>query len=270
MLRGNLRIMCRIRPFLENENNSITKKRYLDSFNITNDAIFINDNNKVKRFNMDYVFNQKSSQQEVYDEVSLLINTMQKGSNICIMAYGQTGTGKTHTIQGPNKDNCGIAVRAVKEIFEIIESINIKSIKNKEGMKMKLSVSIVEVYNENIYNLLAEEEGNLNMYENSHGNLIIPDLKPIIITNFGEAAKLFKLAEKLRHTNGTQYNDRSSRSHCIFSFHLKIVEGEHIIRSKLHIIDLAGSERLSKTNTVLDEHLKKETISINLSLNSLI
>jgi kinesin family protein C2/C3 len=155
----------------------------------------------------------------------------------------------------------------------MIDTLNIKTnFKTKDstkGVKVKLSISIVEIYNENIIDLLAEDESNLNMYENSNGNLIIPDLKPIKISNFSEAAKLFKLAERLRHSNSTQYNDRSSRSHCIFSFFLKIVDGDHVIRSKLNILDLAGSERLSKSVGVMDETQRRETTSINMSLNSL-
>ena len=133
----------------------------------------------------------------------------------------------------------------------------------------KLSISIIEIYNENIYNLLLEGTPQLNLFENSSGNLIIPDLNPIIINNFNEARKIFNLASKLRKTKTTSYNERSSRSHCIFSFHLKIVDEEgNITRSKLHIIDLAGSERLSKSN-ITDESIKKESISINMSLTAL-
>ena len=107
------------------------------------------------------------------------------------------------------------------------------------------------------------------MYEDSSGNLIIPDLNPISINNFDEATKLFKLAAKFRHTSNTEYNDRSSRSHCIFTFHLKLKGKDgRIIRSILHIIDLAGSERISKSHNK-DEKLRKEAICINLSLHSL-
>jgi kinesin family protein C2/C3 len=141
-----------------------------------------------------------------------------------------------------------------------------KKIKNHS----KLSLSIIEIYNENIYNLLGEGQPLLNIYENSNdNNLVIPDLNPIKINDFNEAAKLFKLASKLRQTSQTNYNDRSSRSHCIYSFHFKYIEDDVVIRSKLHIIDLAGSERLSRTPDVIEENLKREAVSINLSLNAL-
>jgi hypothetical protein len=271
LIRGNLRVMCRIRPFLEqSENTSLIKKAFLDTFDISNESIVLKESinsNRHKKYDFDYIFGQRTLQTEVYEEVSLLIQSMLRGNNICIIGFGQTCTGKTYTIQGPlGGAQPGIALRATKELFDII-SLNDKE-KPKNSLS-KLSLSIIEIYNENIFNLLSEDCAQLNIYENSSGNLVIPDLNPINIENYNEAAKLFKLSAKLRKTKESSNNDRSSRSHCIYTFHLKTVEGEKTIRSKLHIIDLAGSERISKNVGVLDENLKKEAISINMSLSSL-
>ena len=269
-LRGNLRVMCRVRPFIEGE-GGVTKKAYMDSFKISNDNITITENgklDKIKKYDLDYIFQQNSTQQDVYDEVSLLVQNMLNGTNVCIIAYGQTTTGKSYTIQGPNKEFPGIASRSAKELFEMINPL-LETKKGKSKVQTKLSISIIEIYNDVVYNLLGEGQPPLNMYENSNGNLAIPDLNPISINNYSEANKLFKLSAKLRQTNQTNYNDRSSRSHCIYSFYLKIVEEDgSIIRSKLHIIDLAGSERLSKSHDT-NPLLKKEAIHINLSLNAL-
>lgn len=273
LLRGNLRVMCRIRPFLDKENNSLIKKSFIDSFDLCNDAININEHKRKKNYEFDYIFNQQSHQHEVYEEVSLLVQSMIQGKNICIIAYGQTCTGKTYTIQGPNKSHPGIAIRSAKELFELIGSdLNDEGLKHISKHGSKLSLSIIEIYNENIYNLLGDgnnDQQHLSMYENSNGNMVIPELNPIRIHNFNEASKLFTLASRLRHTNQTHYNDRSSRSHCIYSFHLKLVNGDKVTRSKLHIIDLAGSERISKSITRDDEQTKKEAICINLSLLAL-
>jgi len=271
-LRGNLRVMCRIRPFIDNE-TGITKKAYLDHFKVMNDQVTITENTnsnnlKMKKYDLDYIFQQNSTQQDVYDEVSLLVQNMLNGTNVCIIAYGQTTTGKSYTIQGPNKEFPGIALRSAKELFEMIGPL-LENKKGKSKVQTKLSISIIEIYNDVIYNLLGEGQPALNMYENNNGNLAIPDLNPISINNYTEANKLFKLSAKLRQTNQTNYNDRSSRSHCIYSFYLKIVEEDgSIIRSKLHIIDLAGSERLTKSHDT-NPLLRKEAISINLSLNAL-
>ena len=263
-LRGNLRVMCRVRPFLSSE--KINKKSQMETLVINNDSISVfQENKQEKNFEYDYIFDTKSTQKDVYEEVTLLIQSMVQGNNICIIAYGQTCTGKTYTIQGPNSKNPGIVPRAAKELFLILNNFA----KSDYFESIRLSLTIIEIYNEQIYNLLEESTPNLNMYEDASGNLIIPDLNPISINSYEEASKLFKLAAKFRHTSSTEYNDRSSRSHCIFSFQLKIKGKDgRVIRSTLHIIDLAGSERLSKSQNK-DEKLKKESICINLSLHSL-
>jgi kinesin family protein C2/C3 len=263
-LRGNLRVMCRVRPFLSSE--KINKKSQMETLVINNDSISVFQENKQEKiFEYDYIFDTKSTQKDVYEEVTLLIQSMVQGNNICIIAYGQTCTGKTYTIQGPNSKNPGIVPRAAKELFLILNNFA----KSDYFESIRLSLTIIEIYNEQIYNLLEESTPSLNMYEDASGNLIIPDLNPISINSFDEANKLFKLAAKFRHTSSTEYNDRSSRSHCIFSFQLKLTGKDgRIIRSTLHIIDLAGSERISKSQNK-DEKLRKESICINLSLHSL-
>ena len=263
-IRGNLRVMCRIRPFLPSE--IINKKSQMETFYISNDTISIKEINKntLKTFEFDYIFDHKSSQNEVYEEATLLIQSMLQGNNVCIIAYGQTCTGKTYTIQGPDlHNNAGIAIKAAKEIFEMLNTVS------QLYTSTRLTLTIIEIYNEQIYNLLDDTTPSLNMYENASGNLIIPDLTPITISSFTEVVKLFKLASKFRHTSTTEYNDRSSRSHCVFTFKLKMVrtDGE-IVRSTLNIIDLAGSERISKSKNE-DELIKKEAICINLSLHAL-
>ena len=284
-LRGNMRIMCRLRPFLPNEIKG--KKSQMETILLNNDMILINEGNKIpKMFEFDYVFDEHSTQEDIYEEVSLLIQSMIHGNNICIMSYGQTCTGKTYTIQGKN-NNKGIASRAVKELFEIIDNLIKKNNiiqKNKnnfengyspsEGrapyfVKSKFTMTIIEIYNEQIFNLLEDSTPKLTIYEDSQGNLIIPDLSPINISNFDEANKLFLLAEKFRHTSSTEFNERSSRSHCIFSFNIKLTDSDNnIIRSTLHVIDLAGSERITKSQNT-NEKIKKEALNINLSLHSL-
>jgi kinesin family protein C2/C3 len=258
-LRGNLRVMCRLRPFISSE---IINNKLPDLIKINNDSILINENGNLKSFEFDYIFNKNSTQQNVYEECSLLIQSMFNGNNICIIAYGQTCTGKTYTIQGPDDfNNSGIVMRAAKEIFDLINN-------NNNNNNIRLTLTIIEIYKEQIFNLLDENLPNLNIYE-SNGNLMIPDLLPVAINNLEEAKKLFKLASKFRHIGNNDFNERSSRSHCIFTFKLKITNNNNkITRSTLNIIDLAGSERISKSNCK-DENIKKEAININLSLHAL-
>ena len=256
-LRGNLRVMCRLRPFISSE---IINNKLPDLIKINNDSILINENGNLKSFEFDYIFNKNSTQQNVYEECSLLIQSMFNGNNICIIAYGQTCTGKTYTIQGPDNNNPGIVINAAKEIFDLISKNN--------NVNVRLTLTIIEIYKEQIFNLLDENLPNLNIYE-SNGNLMIPDLMPVSINNLDEAQKLFNLASKFRHIGNNDFNERSSRSHCIFTFKLKITNNNNkITRSTLNIIDLAGSERISKSN-LKDENIKKEAININLSLHAL-
>jgi kinesin family protein C2/C3 len=206
------------------------------------------------------VLNKNKNLKEVFDEVSLFLQNILNENNISILAYGQTCTGKTYSIEGPSNSNPGVFLRTIKELFKMMKDNNITD--------YKISVTIIEIYNETIYNLLNEDTPSLNIYENSNGNLIVPDLKPIIIKDYEEAAKLLKLTKKFRTTNYNDYHGRSSRSHCVYTIYVKYKEEERNKKSKISIVDLAGSERLSKS-TYYDEDLHKETISINLSLNSL-
>jgi len=271
-IRGNLRVMCRIRPFIDSETKDV-QQMFFDYFQVSNDKVEIlevSKNCKAKKYILDYVFQQNSTQANVYEEVSLLVQTMINGTNVCVIAYGQTGTGKSYTIQGPSptSDNQGIFLKSAKEMFEMTGPILFDT-KHKNNERAKLSISIIEIYNETVYNLLGEDSPVLNMYENSDGILVIPDLNPISVNNYHEANTLFKIASKLRQSGQTNYSDKSSRSHCIYSFYLKIVEEDgSITRSKLHLIDLAGSERFSKTHEI-NSQIKNEGIYINLSLNAL-
>ena len=130
-LRGNLRVMCRVRPFLPSE--KINKKSQIETMVINNDSISIfQENKQEKNFEYDYIFDTKSTQKDVYEEVTLLIQSMVQGNNICIIAYGQTCTGKTYTIQGPNSKNPGIVPRAARELFLILNNFNKSNIFNFE------------------------------------------------------------------------------------------------------------------------------------------
>lgn len=319
-LRSNFRVLCRIRPFLlENEVENINiQNAFYESLEIAKDHIILTDEKNPKKYKLDYVFDQNSSQKDIYDEVSLLLDSFINGKNACVFAYGQAFTGKTHTIHGKTNKNPGIVFRVIKGIFELLESNKIinqqtfdgnyvnnynnsnnndkqinylssddlcddsyekyynnhkeplnkpKKLKHKS---YKVSLSIIEIYNENIYNLLSEDNPVLKIYESSSSeNLIIPELNPVIINSFSEAKKLFKLAKTFRKNNSNYSNNKASRSHLIYTFHIKINKADQIIRSKFNLVDLAPLERVSKAEDLKNENFKKESISINLSLNTL-
>jgi len=301
-IRGNFRVICRIRPFVyENEKSADHYEAFNKSYDISSEFIKLKDDKKSKKYSFDYVLGQKYSQLDLYEEVSLLVDSFINGKNVSVIAYGQTSAGKTYSIHGKADKSPGVAFHAISHIFEILKKNNIRNdspfsngenqnesyskeyisdsessesfeaYKMKTKKKFKISLSIIEIYNESIYNLLAEGTPTLRIFEDSNlENLVIPELNSIQIHNYNEATKLFKLAKKFRKTKFTNYNDHSSRSHLIYTFHLKILDDEgQIIRSKFNIVDLAGSERLSKIEGIMNENIKRESLFINSSLNSL-
>lgn len=289
-IRGNLKVMSRIRPNIKHNNicstiycneEEFSKNNYF--INEYNNKITLNDtNNKERSFELDYIFDVGQTQEDVYREISFLTESMFRGNNVCFISYGQTGSGKTYTILG-GKNKYGIALNAACDIFDIINKkrkyLNNKTYKVNEHDCAKiaypqysLSLTIVEIYNENIYNLLSEDVEPLSIYENEV-NMNIPNLKPVEVGNMLECEKLIKLSSKLRQSSWTNFNEHSSRSHCIITFYLKSVSyssgKEVVIKSKFNLIDLAGSERISKNKEALDDKTKKEMSFIHTSLNSL-
>ncbi len=338
-LLGNFRIICRVRPFIYNdEKNAKMYNSFFNSYEISSDYVKLKDDKRPIKYYFDYVLNQTTTQEDLYGEISMLLESFLKGKNICVMAYGQNSTGKSFSISGKSKKNIGIAYRVIKEIFDIFNnkfnkhcntnknyfnnyqnneyeneklsnnsvtnnkysncsnSYSIDDISNTNDLdhndlyqminlrdikSFKISLSIIEIYNENVYNLLAEGTPVLKIFENpTIQNLIIPDLNPIRIDNYDSAVKLFKLAKTFRKSKLNQYNKNginnndhsySKRSHLIYTFYLKIEDqnGE-LKRSKFNIIDLAGCERLSKNEKMFqDDYEKKDSLNVNLSLNTL-
>ena len=178
------------------------------------------------------------------------------------MAYGQTNSGKSYTIEGEgNNTNEGIVQQSIEEMFEIANT-------NKDK-KIKISLSIVEIYNDTIYNLLDANTNIVEIYEdNKENNVTLTGLRPVNVSKVEEAKDLINLARKMRITRENTYNESSSRSHCIYSIYFQYLEGKDYKCGKVNFVDLAGSERLSRRD-VLDTTLKKESQYINLSLNSL-
>ena len=191
-----------------------------------------------------------------------------------IFAYGQTSTGKTYTMQGDIPDNEGIIPLTLKEIFEKINSSN-------EIINSKITASFIEIYNENINDLLDNTKINLDLRETTNKEVIVNNLTEIKINNHEEALNLLLKGNESRIVASTKLNEKSSRSHCIFRLNLEITknkgknniyENENgnekiILKSHINLIDLAGSENSSKTGCV-GQRLK-EGSNINKSLLAL-
>ncbi|CEF59557.1 Kinesin-like protein KIFC3 [Strongyloides ratti] len=258
-LKGNIRVFCRIRPFNtgeEYDKNLITTDPYdVDQLTITND------NGSNKKYSVDKVFKEIDDQENIYNEISPVVTSCIDGKNVCIFAYGHTGSGKTYTMDGPDS-NPGIVKRAISELFKILDD-------QKEILESKITVSMIEIYNEKIRDLFSPGGDNLMLKLGENGKQEIRGLSEQEVTNVNNVEDLIKLGRKNRCVASTAANETSSRSHSITLVNVitknKITNVE--CKGKLNLIDLAGSERVSKSQVVGQQ--LKETQCINKSLSEL-
>lgn len=266
-LRGNIRVFCRCRPLSDEE--ILAGASSVVEFDTTRDnelGIRINGSSK-KVFKFDRVFTTQDDQVAVFADTAPVVVSVLDGYNVCIFAYGQTGTGKTFTMEGTH-DNRGVNYRTLEELFRVANERN--------GLfKYDISVSVLEVYNEQIRDLLASstQPGHtvkkLEIKQVADGVHHVPGLVEAQVHSMNEVWDVLQTGSSARAVGSTNVNEHSSRSHCVLCV---MVKGENLIsgectRSKLWLVDLAGSERIAKTD-VQGERLK-EAQSINKSLSAL-
>ncbi|KAJ8440163.1 hypothetical protein Cgig2_003488 [Carnegiea gigantea] len=259
-IKGSIRVFCRIRPFLWSNGGRNEEPILADS-----EKIVIKSGGSKKEFDFDKVFCQNSEQvrdfivensvEDVFVEVEPILRSALDGYNVCVLAYGQTATGKTFTMEG-TRDQPGIVPCAVKELFKQASLENSASI--------TFSISMLEVYMGNLKDLLAPRPVRR---VDAKGGVEIEGLTEVPISDFKKAIWWYNKGRRARATSFTNVNDASSRSHWItISHHGEASEGETRV-SKLWMVDLGGSERLLKTGAkglTLDEGR-----AINLSLSAL-
>ncbi|XP_053213727.1 kinesin-like protein KIF21A isoform X2 [Panonychus citri] len=251
-----------------------------------------------KAFTFDHVFNMDSKQEEVYSQcVASLIEGCLDGYNATVLAYGQTGSGKTYTM-GTGFDvrvtheNKGIIPRAVEHLFQGIQA---KQSKAKEmGIpppEFKVNVQFLELYNEQIIDLLADDLGTnsnqIKIHEDASGGIYTVNTCARSVTSVDSTLDCLKKGSLSRTTASTNMNSQSSRSHAIFTLYIKqqriVSLDEHLkgiptdgpmpshefetLTAKFHFVDLAGSERLKRTGATGDR--AKEAVSINAGLLAL-
>ncbi|CAK83511.1 unnamed protein product (macronuclear) [Paramecium tetraurelia] len=222
-------------------------------------------------FNFTHVFDQKSSQEHVFTNVTTpVINSFLDGYNATIFAYGQTGSGKTYTMSGAETWQLrGIIPRTLSYIFDEIDKRN--------KFEYKIYISFMEIYNENAYDLLEkkhletplEQWNKIALYEDDQNNIHLKNLSIHQCNNEQEGIDLLMMGNFIRQVSSTPMNQSSSRSHCIFTVTLEGYDttSETCFVSKLHLVDLAGSERISKSQ--VEGNLLNEAKYINLSLTYL-
>ncbi|VVB00191.1 unnamed protein product [Arabis nemorensis] len=259
-LKGNIRVFCRVKP--------------LDSKNLkapvasdTRNVIIKLTETKRKTYSFDRVFQPDSSQDDVFLEIEPVIKSVIDGYNACIFAYGQTGTGKTFTMEGI-PESPGIVPRAIKGLFKQVEESNHMFV---------ISFSMLEIYMGNLRDLLVSQATkpidpippSLVIHTDAKGEIDIENLVTIKVNDFNQVFKLYKLGCRNRATASTNSNSASSRSHCMIRVLITCLGAPERRRetNKIWLVDLGGSERVLKTRAVGRRF--DEGKAINLSLSAL-
>lgn len=221
-----------------------------------------------KVFTFDSVYDWNSKQIDLYDETFRpLVDSVLLGFNGTIFAYGQTGTGKTYTMEGVRNDpdRRGVIPNSFEHIFTHIS--------RSQNQQYLVRASYLEIYQEEIKDLLSKDQSRrLELRERPDTGVYVKDLSSFVTKSVREIEHVMNVGNQNRSVGATNMNEHSSRSHAIFLITVECSElgldGENHIRvGKLNLVDLAGSERQTKTGAQ-GERLKEAT-KINLSLSAL-
>ncbi|KAG5310628.1 KIF4 protein, partial [Acromyrmex insinuator] len=263
MCDNNISVALRIRPLVDNE----LEKGCQTCLDVTLGEPQICIRNTDKAFTYNYVFPPHIGQEDFYNTaIKQLVDNIFQGYNVTILAYGQTGSGKTHSM-GTNYtgvEEKGIIPRAIYDIFEIIQS--------KEDWSFKVAVSFMELYQEQLYDLLSDKQKSQSIVDirEDSKNIKIVGITEKPVEDARETLKCLTQGSLGRVTGATAMNAHSSRSHAIFTLCIhqqKKDDPNTATVAKFHLVDLAGSERSKKTQTTGERF--KEGVNINKGLLAL-
>uniref|UniRef100_A0A3P9JCB3 Kinesin family member 5A n=1 Tax=Oryzias latipes TaxID=8090 RepID=A0A3P9JCB3_ORYLA len=254
----NIKVLCRFRPL--NQSEIIRGDKFIPVFQ-GDDTVIVGG----KAYVFDQVFPAKASQEEVYNSCAKhIVKDVLGGYNGTIFAYGQTSSGKTHTMEGNLHDpqEMGIIPRIAEDIFDHIFAMD-------ENLEFHIKVSYFEIYMDKIRDLLDVTKINLSVHEDKYRVPYVKGCTERFVTCPEDVMDVIDEGKANRHVAVTNMNEHSSRSHSIFLINIKQenVETEQKLSGKLYLVDLAGSEKVSKTGAegaVLDE-----AKNINKSLSAL-
>ncbi|CAM9184037.1 unnamed protein product [Scytosiphon promiscuus] len=274
-MQGSIRVLCRLRPLQEAEILAIERdQEYEDPMA----KITYPDVDRLSfwgvPYQFDYVFGPGTKQAQarriwqpsVFDEVQPMIASALEGYRVCVFAYGQTGSGKTYTMEGPKSDR-GVNFRALGELFALSAQ--------DEAKDFQFRVSMLEVYNERIKDLLLEP-GRPAVAPNKHdirldkkGRVYVEGLVECEVEALQEVEELVVLGGRNRTVGNNNVNEHSSRSHLVLQVHITSTDSATgcVQHGKLNLIDLAGSERIK--STAAEGQQLKEAQNINRSLSAL-
>ncbi|KAK8538070.1 hypothetical protein V6N13_096141 [Hibiscus sabdariffa] len=281
---GRVRVAVRLRP--RNAEESVADADFADCVELQPELkrLKLRKNNwDTDTYEFDEVLTEFASQKRVYEVVAKpVVEGVLDGYNGTIMAYGQTGTGKTYTLGRLGEEdtaNRGIMVRAMEDILAEVTP-----------ERDSVSVSYLQLYMESLQDLLDPTNDNISIIEDhKSGDVSLPGATLVEIRDQQSCLELLRLGEAHRHAANTKLNTESSRSHALLMVHVKrSVKGREpahpsengnnmnmakslrpplVRKGKLVVVDLAGSERIDKSGN--EGHTREEAKSINLSLSAL-
>eukprot|EP01035_Chromulina_nebulosa_P017350 gene17350-22897_t len=255
--RENVRVVCRVRP----QNTKEIAMGGIPCVTTTHEMIDIIDDNSHNNFSFDKVFGFESTQQEVFEETAVpLVKDVLNGYNATIFAYGQTGTGKTHTMEGNIRDPelKGIIPRVVEALFDGVGETD-------DNIEFTFIVSYVEIYMEKIRDLLDDTKlkNNLSVREDKIKGLYIAGVTEEYVTSVEELLEIMSAGAHNRATAATGMNEGSSRSHSVFTITVSQLDTKTKASKsgKLVLVDLAGSETVRKTGASGQQLEEAKTIN---------
>ncbi|CAI9616554.1 unnamed protein product [Staurois parvus] len=262
-LRGNIRVLARVRPITDEDGTGPCAQNVV-TFDPDDDGILhVTHKGKSMSFEMDKVFTPSATQEEVFKEVSPLITSCLDGYSVCILAYGQTGSGKTYSMEGPSA-NPGINQRALRLLLSEVS-------KRSDSWEHHLSVSMAEIYNESLRDLLGAGNNaslDIKISPGSAGELYVPGLTQQSVRGIQDINKILEFGHKQRATEHTNLNTHSSRSHALLILTARGRETSTGIctTGKLYLVDLAGSERVYRVQVLLGSACGRPSASTALCL----
>lgn len=272
--REYTQVVVRCRPFIKDESKECkdvvrvnSKEGVVRIGDATRKGYSAEDINTWREFTYDTVFDKNGSQQEIFDQsVQPIFSKVLRGFNSTIFCYGQTSSGKTHTMMGDLVDpkQHGIVPKITQALYAHIES------EAAQAYHFRVTLSFLEIYNEKVFDLLRASRKDLKIRQTKSKGFHVPALSTHEVGDAKRMAALVEAGFRNRSTSATKQNEASSRSHSMLSLIISKApkdesSGEGRVVAKLNLVDLAGSERYHASS----EQLAKESTSINQSLSTL-
>ena len=212
-----VKVVVRVRPTMPSESSDSCLTVAENKVQIMNPK----NSNELIEYSFDSCYDTKGLQAEIFQNEAIpLVETVLRGENATIFAYGMTGAGKTFTMQGSN-DQEGIIPRAVRQIMK---SLNSRQYATADRSRYSVNMSVLEIYNEKVYDLLVPKEQDLPIREDTNRTIFVSNLAEVVLQDYADFERHYVNAMKNRSTAWTKLNAQSSRSHSILLIKVSCVE----------------------------------------------